>query len=290
MTAYSLDKWQAGGILSGFRNLFAKEMDDWWHSKRWWTVLVIFLVTINGLTLILTSMDQIVAAERTAAVESGISDDDLAALDAQIAAETPSQNEMAMMYFLFGGAVMIITGILLTQDTIVGERQLGTAQWIISKPVSRSSFILSKFSAHSLGLLIVGVLAQGIIAYSLLRWRAGISIALLDFVLASGLLWSAVLFFLALTLMLGIFSDSRALVAGVPIGLVLMFQYILSMVPILANYTPYALIFPIGNDLSIAGQIAVGQPVTSMMPFIATLGWIILFLGTALWRFSSEEF
>jgi len=58
-----------------------------------------------------------------------------------------------------------IVAIIIAQDAIIGERQSGTAAWVLSKPVSRPAFILSKLVAGAIGLLVTGIVIQGVVAY-----------------------------------------------------------------------------------------------------------------------------
>jgi len=64
------------------------------------------------------------------------------------------------------------------QGTIIGEKDQGTAAWMMSKPVSRTSFIMSKIVAHTFGFLITAVLVLAIlVAVILARQFPGIDMA-----------------------------------------------------------------------------------------------------------------
>ena len=97
----------------------------------------------------------------------------------------------------------------------MGEKQSGTAAWVLSKPVSRTAFVVAKFVALGTGVMTTAVLAQAAAAYVVIavvaepvtlgRFAAGIAVLALNLV-----------FYLALSLWLGARSSSRSPVIAVP--------------------------------------------------------------------------
>ncbi len=77
------------------------------------------------------------------------------------------------MLFKLGGMALAIGAIVLVQDAIIGERQLGVTEWLLSKPVSRPAYVLSKLLAHGLGVLVILVGLQGALGYGLLSLAVG---------------------------------------------------------------------------------------------------------------------
>ena len=61
-------------------------------------------------------------------------------------------------------------------------------------------------------------------------------------------------------------------------------------VPWLDIVMPWRLLMPIGSDVSLAAYLAMGQPLPTVVPIIATVVWCVLFAGVAIWRFRREEF
>ena len=55
--------------------------------------------------------------------------------------------------------------IVIGQDTIIGEKQSGTAAWVLSAPVSRSAFIMAKLLANTIGFFVTIIVVQGLVAY-----------------------------------------------------------------------------------------------------------------------------
>jgi hypothetical protein len=80
----------------------------------------------------------------------------------------------ALQGFFGVGAVALALGItVLMQDELITEKQLGTAEWVLSKPVSRSAFLLAKLVAHTLGMLVVMVALPSAGVYALLAIYSG---------------------------------------------------------------------------------------------------------------------
>jgi ABC-2 type transport system permease protein len=94
------------------------------------------------------------------------------------------------------------------------------------------------------------------------------------------------LFYLALTLMLGTLFSTRGPVAGIGLGFLFSGQ-------IVPNFAPewVTLIFP-WKLSELAPALALGGTVPPVwpIPVIATAVWTVVFIGVALWRFGREEF
>ncbi|MGF1505846.1 MAG: ABC transporter permease [Anaerolineae bacterium] len=133
----------------GFNNLVRRENTAWWRSARWLILAVVATAALAGFTaLVLFVVPQVAAAqgEPLAAAEQ---------LEAGI-------NSFFGLAFL-GAAVATV---ILTQDAIIGERQSGTAEWVLSKPVSRSAYVLSKLLAHGAGILVALILIPCAVGYA----------------------------------------------------------------------------------------------------------------------------
>jgi hypothetical protein len=52
---------------------------------------------------------------------------------------------------------------------------------------------------------------------------------------------------------------------------------------------PWRLVMPSGQG-PLAGYLALGAPLPTLTPIIATILWCLLFTGVAVWRFRREEF
>ena len=151
------------GWWMGFANLFHANNTKWWHTKKWIIQTVFWLLFINGL---LAVMIWALPAEKVLK--------EFASLGTIKTMDALQQNLLAgalinfLVYYAFA---LPVGAIIAGQDSIIGERQAGTAAWVLSKPVSRLAFILSKLAASTIGMLIIAVVIQGMVAYIQLSFR-----------------------------------------------------------------------------------------------------------------------
>jgi hypothetical protein len=111
------------------------------------------------------------------------------------------------------------------------------------------------------------------------------------FLAALSLVFLNLLFYLALTLMLGTLLSGRGLVIGIPLAILFGYQFLLAPAPWLADIMPWVLTQPTGpNSPSLAIVLALQQPLPTILPIAATIVWIVLFVVVALWRFERIEF
>jgi ABC-2 type transport system permease protein len=115
------------------------------------------------------------------------------------------------------GITIAMGVVILGQGALIDEKQSGTAAWVLSKPISRTAFILAKVFSYSIGVLATMVIAQGGIAYLIIYLITGRALPGLPFAGACGMLFLSLLFWLTLTVMLSSLSNLRGLVLGVPL-------------------------------------------------------------------------
>ncbi|TXT61298.1 MAG: conserved membrane protein of unknown function [Promethearchaeota archaeon] len=243
----------------GFKNLLLVELREWWNSKSWiWTTLL-WLGVANGITFLTLTVD----TEATT-----------------ITALT--------IFFLFIGFFPPIETILVMQGSIVEERVAGTVSWLLSKPVSRQSFILAKLLGNSIFLLATTVLIPGIVGYFQISLLTNITLNPLNYALALGLLGVYHLFFIEFTLYLGTFKEKAGAVAAPP--MIFNFaQQFLQMIPFLGYFFPLGLILwqKEGNPILIS--IILGEEIFSLIPLISTIVFVFLFIFLSIWKFEKEE-
>jgi ABC-2 type transport system permease protein len=248
------------GWLEGFTNLAANENGRWWKTRRWLVQVLIWLVIVNGLM-------------------------------ALIVASTPNMkpDDVLAGFLKLWGLVLPIGVVILGQDTIIQEKQSGTAAWILSKPASNSAFILSKIAANAFGILVTVVMVQGVIGYLQIWLSTGKAYSVLPFIGALGLVFLSLLFYLTLTIMLGTLFNSRGAVISIPLVLIFSVQ-ILKFGSGLAQIMPWNLTTSLGPSNPSLGLVLVqGLPLPSLAPLFATVLWCLLFIGIALWKFNQEE-
>ena len=189
------------------------------------------------------------------------------------------------MFFNLLTALGPIGAIILAHDKIVGEKQIGTAAWILSKPVTRSAFVLSKLVSSTLRLGILAVAIPGLVAFAEISLAVGKPIDGIAFFLATGAAFTTVLFYLTLALMLSAIFDGRGEILAISFGIMFGLQVVANFIPQTGLVTPL-------NVLPSVMALAQGQhlPISGIAPIVFSVLWSIVFAGFAVWRFSQEEF
>jgi ABC-2 type transport system permease protein len=243
------------GWRYGFANLVRKELRAWFATRMWWSQVLIWTFLIQG--LLLNSL-------------------------AHSHGGPPALDFLSVGMSWFAALAVII----LAHNAIIGEKQSGTAAWIMSKPVSRPAFILSKLIG--LGVSVVGtvVVLQGAIAFAVLvlagrRPPAG------PYVAALGMTALYLVFFLALALLLGTLVNSRGAVLGVPLILVFLFSLENLQLPSLGAALLPSGHAAIGVSVSTSGASHTTAALAAAAVFaVVTAGFIAGMIA----RFTREEF
>ncbi len=117
--------------------------------------------------------------------------------------------------------VLPLGSIAVAQNAVIEERTDDTLAWILSKPVSRTAFVVSKIVSNVLGLALPAVVLQAAIAWVLLPAldpRSGLPIREPDagrYLTTVGIEVLIVAFFVTLTIFVGTIFRARGPVAGV---------------------------------------------------------------------------
>ena len=249
------------GWRRGLGNLLENEFGGWWKTRLWWIQTLIWVGVIGFM------------------------------LSAVVFGAKESIDNIVMIYCIFASLFPAVAVVIVMQDAVVGEKQSGTAAWVLSKPAARPAFILSKLAANSVGVLVTMVILPGIVAYGLMWFGTGSQLAPLGFLEGLAVIWLFQLFFLAFTLMLGTFFNNRGPVIGIPLALLFFQQYLIGLVPATSYLLPWTLVVPLNNQTdAMVPQLLLGQPVSSYLQLFFISAEILIFVLVALWRFQREEF
>lgn len=205
----------------------------------------------------------------------------------------PSEDAPAgvALYALFSCLFPTIAIIVILQDAIIGEKELGTAAWVLSKPVSYTAFVVAKLIAHSLGVLVTMTVLPGLVAYTQISLAGDTWLNPLNFVAGMGIIWLYQLFFLTLTLMLGVLNDKRAAVIGISLALAFGTQLLIGIVPALQYVLPWRLAVGAENEtLSVVESVISGAEPFSWLPVVTVAGFVMLFTAVVIYQFQREEF
>jgi ABC-2 type transport system permease protein len=265
---------RVSGRLAGFGNMFGKEMGEWFRTRHWLSQLLIWFTIINGfVAFLLFGLPAL--ASIMPEIESAQED---------LFAGFPPELGTLMMYF----SVVVMTGsmgvIVLAQDEVIQEKQMGTAAWILSKPTARAAFILTKLLSNTIGLLTFIVVLPGLVALGEIYLSTHQVVPLLPFLAGAGVASLALFFYLSLVILLGVLFESRGPVLGVVFG-------IMFGCSIMKNFLPQiAYILPTSME-GIAFSIVLGMPLPAMLisQLISTAVLSTLFILVALWRFRRVE-
>ena len=249
------------GWRSGLVNLLRREAYTWWGTRFGLLQVLIWVVILNGILALVLYTEG----------EEGAEGAELASMAVEVFFP------MAMIFTTLGL-------VIIAQGAVVGEKRSGTVAWILSGPVSRSAFLLSKLIPIALGSLVTMLVLPGVIAYLQISYASGTAMSAIPFLAGMSVVAVHLAFYLSLTLMLGTVFNTRGPVISVPIVLLFGGGLLMGFAPSwLARATHWPL-----SELAIAlGQM---QTPDSFVPIFATAAWSVVFVLVAIWRFRREEF
>lgn len=265
-----LQRVKLSGWRTGLANLLHKENRAWWASRRWLVQSLVWAVIVNGLlAVMLFVLPPLVKAAG--------------------GPEMDSAGTGLSVLFKLGPIALAAGAIILAHDAITGERQLGVTEWLLSRPVSRPAYFLSKLLAHGLGVLVILVGLQGALGYGLLWLAIGKPFPLPAYLVGMAGLAVHTLFYLALTLMMGVLTANRPALLGVSLGVLLagalVAQFLAMLVGKLILLTPWSL--PEFLPLAVQG---VPLPLPIWLPIGVTAVLAAACVAVALRQFERLEF
>lgn len=255
------DSW-----VRGLWPLVRREGRKWWGGRFGLVQLLIWPLLLNGLLAFALFMLPQLASADDVTISSG------EALDAG-----------RQMFFGLGLVALSIGAIVLLQDVIIEEKLSGTAEWILSKPLSRTAYVLAKLLPNLLGMAVTMLLIPGVVGYWLFAQAAPGVVTLPQFLASWGMVALNLCFYVTLTLLLGVLFKSRTLLLGVALGVLFGGQ----IVPVgqLGLYTPWPLFQMV--LLPVMGEAIPPELYTSLM---STAVWSVIFVAVAIWQFNRQEF
>ena len=269
--AETLEAMETDSQIPGFINIMRKEIFGE-RRKRFWIVQIVFWLFFSNF---IAAIILYVPTE---------------AWDATIGATTPmTQVEVSILvFFALQGLMAALFVPILMMGEIVDELESGTAAWILSKPVSRTSFILAKFIANAITFTIVVVGIPGLVGYMMFAPTGRMTF--IGYMTGLGLSALVMINFMFLAIMLGAVFKSRNIVMGISIGIVFGVLGLIQMMPFIG------VIFPSTLPMFVTPFLAAGEAVFSQIPaeLVAPMIYvpaiqIVLFVIIAIWRFKKIE-
>lgn len=248
------------GPLVGLGNMVGKEYASWWRTRRALIHLIVWLVVVNGFLFLI------------GADESG--GNPYSVLD-----------ELIQVFFRVGGLFTTIGIVVATQSAVSGEAELGTAEWVLSKPVTRPAFLLSKLVVNGASFLALAVLVPTVLFFLQTLLHTYLQPDAGRFAAGMSLYVEHLVFYLCLSLALGTLFRARGAIAGTGIGLAFAGLILPNFFPSTLAWTPWGL-----HNLGYLVASGKTLPVLAWQPILISALWTVLFVLTALWRFDREEF
>jgi len=251
------------GWRRGLNTMLRSGLGRWFKTKMWWVQCLIW-GSLSGFILAAIAFNS----------------------------QPPPVEELLIIFAVFAGIFPAVGVVIIMQDAVVGEKREGTAAWVLSKPLTRPAFMLSKIIANSVGMLVTMLVVPYLIALAIITISTKSSMNPLGFLEAMGVIFISHFFFLALTLMLGTFFDSRGPVIGIPLGILFMQQNLIGFLPALGYVLPWNLVIPMGDTPSLVTSLIMNIPIqtSQLITLAAIVVESIIFILIGLWRFNREEF
>ena len=250
------------GWQRGLRNLMKSGLARWFKTRMWWVQSLIWGGVAGGMISMM-----------------------LFGADADL--------ETARIIFsVFVGLMPGVAVVIIMQDALVGEKQEGTAAWVLSKPVARQSFYLSKLVTNAIGILFNLIVVPCLVAFALFSIAAGKLQDPLAFLGVMGVMFLSHMYFVSLTLMLGALFSGRGPVIGIGLALLFLQQNLTQMLQPLRYVLPWPLVAPLSDPPdSLVFRLLQGQPAGTeyWITIGAVLAQIALFAVIGLWRFGKQE-
>lgn len=249
------------GRMRGLDNILRAELTSWFGTRRWWSQILVWAAIVN-LTVL-------------GAAAQGVEDG--AAL--------------VTIFSILLGVSAPFGACILMQGAIVGEKESGTAAWILSKPVSRTAFVLAKLVANTIGIAATILLAQGLLAYGVVYLASGKAWPWLAYVGGLCVHLAHLLFYITLALMLGALFSHRGPVIGLPLAFLFAQYMVRDMFPRWVQALPVTLTLPVGMGEASALALAImfGQTPPSYLALATTLTASVLFIAVAVWAFECQD-
>ncbi|HSB66669.1 MAG TPA: ABC transporter permease subunit [Anaerolineales bacterium] len=251
------------GWSRGLDNMLRSGLRRWFKTRTWWVQCLIWGGLVGGI---------------------------LSAI--AFSPEKLGFPELLMLFTVFAALFPAVGVVIIMQDALVGEKREGTAAWVLSKPVTRQSFLLSKVIANSVGIFTTMVVVPCFIGYLIISLSQKSLLDPLGFLAAILVIFASHFYFVSLTLMLGTLFSGRGPVIGIPLAVLFLQQNLIGFLPFLRFIFPWTLMIPLGRDIPLVVSIIQHLPI--QQEHLVILGSIvlqsILFIFIGLWRFNREEF
>lgn len=245
------------GWRRGLANMMRAEFAGWWRTKTWWVQSLIWTAITCG------PLATIIFSDPEAGMEGPV---------------------LYSLFTMFGAIAIAIV----MMEAVAQDRRQGTAEWVLSKPVSREAWVVAKFVPNAIGSIATIALIPGVVAFALFS-VSGNAIEPVRFLGGLGVISLNLFFYVALALLIGVLTDRGGAVIGGTLG-VAFGQQILTGVEAISGYLPWSLVGPTGSaEASVASAVMTGSTVGTSGALWSVSIATVIFIAVALWRFKRVE-
>ena len=238
--------------LPGLRNLLRKDTGEWKHGARPWVVMI-----ASTIILLLTAANgRIVEWATRVAPEPGA------------AADLPSLVPLDNLLMAIGTQTIVFAAIGATMGLLVAERERGTLAWTASKPVSRTSILVSMWITSTSMLWLTGVVVPLVVTTALVTLLYGAPDTGTVLLLGIGLAAVPALF-VAISLAASTVVSSIAAVASIGVAALVVPTMLGGLVPAIVPVLPTSI-------FSWVVVAATGGPLTPVTPITWGLSLALL--------------
>jgi ABC-2 type transport system permease protein len=192
----------------------------------------------------------------------------------------PVVGDAAIQFTKNVGQFGVLAAILVTMGSVAGEKERGTAAFLLTKPLTRGAFLGAKVVAIG-ALLAIATAVAGILCwvYAAILFEP---LPVAGFAGTVFLVWLSLAVFAAITFLASVTARSALVAGGIGIA-VLIVAGLLSAIPVVGAYLPTGL-------WGAADLLAVGAvPDPLLGPIVANVAIIVVAVLLAWWSFSRQE-
>mgnify|MGYP001186272157 FL=1 len=247
-----------------FQVMFKKELLENWRNFKWIWVPIVFII--------LAIMDPITTYYLPRILETvgGLPE------GAVFSIPMPSPAEAVGMSYAQIGSIGVLIVAVISMGTIAGEIRSGVYEMILSKPVSYANYIMSKFSAYSL-IILLSLIVSMIASWYYVSLLFG-DIAFSTVIVSAVFYTFYLLFILSITVVLNTLLKSPGLVAFLTIIIVIalniitdIFSHVLTWSPLMVSNHTLAFLYDGSLTSELIGSVSLAIIFTALLLVVATM-------------------
>ena len=254
------------GRFLGFGNVLRKDLREWLRGRRFWVVAI-----VSALIYTLTASNAWLNNWFRTNFPAG---------PGEVPPDVLPMDPMTNLFAPIGTQFFILAAIFATISLVIAERESGTLAWTISKPVSRTSVLLSKWVSATGLVWLAAVVVPLVATVAVVVGLYGQPDLGIVAVVGVGLV-TVVALYVAITLTASTFIASQAGVAAIGLAVFVVPSLVAGLAPALAPYLPTAI------DTWVYGA-AMGMTGSIVTPLAWTVAMVAL-LAIARARFAGME-